>query len=101
LGPATRWVLVEELGHDGVTSIPSSKVSLIGKSSVWIDSAEDDQEREIQADSVVICTGYQGDETKIEWLRMGARNLKVVGDAKQISHAMEGIAEAHDIALTI
>ena len=30
LGPATRWVLVEELGHDGVTSIPSSKVSLIG-----------------------------------------------------------------------
>ena len=74
---------------------------MIGENSVWINSGEDKEEKEIPADSVVICAGYEVDETKIELLRMGTRNIRVIGDAKQINHAMEGIAEAHDVALAI
>ncbi|MEE2654427.1 MAG: FAD-dependent oxidoreductase [Pseudomonadota bacterium] len=101
LGPATRWVLVEELEHDGVKTIPSSSVNMIGENSVWISSGEDKEEKEIPADSVVICAGYEVDETKIELLKMGTRNIRVIGDAKQINHAMEGIAEAYDAALAL
>ena len=62
---------------------------------------EDNQELEIPADSVVVCTGYEINEETIEWLRMGKPDLRVIGDAKQIDHAMAGIAEAYDVALAL
>ena len=101
LGPATRWVLVRELDHDGVTSLPGCMLTAVGKDSVWFHSMEDGGEKEIPADSVVVCAGYQADEEMIEWLRIGFPNVRVIGDAKQIDHAMEGIAEAYDMAMAL
>ena len=101
LGPATRWVLVRELDHDGVTSLPGCMLTAVGKDSVWLHSMEDGGEKEIPADSVVVCAGYQADEEMIEWLRIGFPNVRVIGDAKQIDHAMEGIAEAYDMAMAL
>lgn len=101
LGPATRWVLVDELAHDGVTTLSGATLIAIGENSVVVHSMEDNREQEIPADTVVVCAGYKANEDAIEWLRMGAPNLRVVGDAKQIDHAMEGIAEAYDVALAV
>ena len=101
LGPATRWVLVEELNHDGVTSLPGSTLTTIGPKSVWVHSMENGKENEIPADSVVICAGYQANEEMIEWLRTGYPRIRIIGDAKQIDHAMDGIAEAYDLGIAI
>lgn len=101
LGPATRWVLVDELNHDGVNALAGSTLTAIGPHSVSVHSMEDGEEKEIPADTVVVCTGYRANEDSVEWLRMGAPGLRVIGDAKQIDHAMEGIAEAYDVAIAI
>jgi 2,4-dienoyl-CoA reductase-like NADH-dependent reductase (Old Yellow Enzyme family)/thioredoxin reductase len=101
LGPATRWVLVDELTHGGVATLPGCTLIEIRSDTVVIHSMEDGKEKEIPADSVVVCAGYQANEDTVEWLRRGAPDLRVIGDAKQIDHAMEGIAEAHDVALAI
>ncbi len=101
LGPATRWVLVEELEHDSVKRMPGCTLSLIGDNFIQVHSMEDNQELEIPADSVVVCTGYEVNEETVEWLRMGKPDLRVIGDAKQIDHAMVGIAEAYDVALAL
>lgn len=101
LGPATRWVLVDELAHDGVETLPGCTLIAIGPDAVVVHSMEDGKEKDIPADSVVICAGYQANEDNVEWLRQAAPNLHVVGDAKQIDHAMEGIALAYDVALAI
>lgn len=101
LGPATRWVLVDELTHDGVDTLPGSTLIAIGSDAVVIHSMEDGEEKDLPADSVVVCAGYQANEDKVEWLRRGAPDIHVIGDAKQIDHAMEGIAQAYDVAQAI
>jgi 2,4-dienoyl-CoA reductase (NADPH2) len=101
LGPATRWVLVEELNHDGITVLSGCTLIGIGSNVILVHSMEDGQEKEISVDSVVVCTGYRVDEERIDWLRQGARDLRVIGDAKQIDHAIDGIADAYDVALAI
>ena len=101
LGPATRWVLVEELEHNNVRRMSGCTMTLIGQKSVHAHSMEDKKEIEIPADTVVVCAGYRANEDMIEWLRMGAPDLRVIGDAKEIDHAMAGIAEAYDVALAL
>lgn len=101
LGPATRWVLLHELTHDGVHVMPGHALSVIGPESVIAMEMDGGAEQEIETDSVVICTGYETDQAAVEWLRTAAPNLRVVGDAKTIGHAIAGIAEAYDLALAI
>ncbi len=101
LGPATRWVLVGELDHDGVQTLSGSELMAIGPGTVMVQSSEDGTDREIAADSVVICTGYRANEEMVAWLKPHAKSMQVIGDAKHIDHAMEGIAGAFDIALAV
>ena len=76
-------------------------LTAIGKHSVIATDMEDGSEMEIEADSVVICAGYQVDPAALEALRTAAPNLHALGDAKTIGHAMGGIAEAYDVAAAI
>ncbi len=101
LGPATRWVLVHELTTDGVDTKAGYALSAIGPNSVIATNMEDGTETEIEADSVVICAGYQVDPAALESLRTAAPDLHALGDAKTIGHAMAGIAEAYDVAIAI
>lgn len=101
LGPATRWVLVGELEHDGVTTLPGATLMAIGPRSVTVQSGEDGKDTEIAADSVVICTGYRANEEMVAWLKPHVASMHVIGDAKSIDHAMEGVAQAYDVALAI
>lgn len=94
-------MLVDELAHDGVATLPGCALIAIGPDAVVVHSMKDGAEREILADSVVICAGYQASDDKVEWLRQGVPDLQVIGDAKIIDHAMEGIAAAYDVALAI
>jgi 2,4-dienoyl-CoA reductase (NADPH2) len=101
LGPATRWVLVHELTDDGVDVKAGYALTAIGPNSVITTDMEDGGETEIAADSVVICAGYRADPAALEALRTAAPDLHALGDAKSIGHAMIGIAEAYDLAITI
>ncbi len=101
LGPATRWVLVHELTVDGVDVKAGHALTAIGPHSVVTTDMEDGKETEIEADSVVICAGYQIDPAALEALRTAAPHLHALGDAKSIGHAMTGIAEAYDLAVAI
>ncbi|MDH3740382.1 MAG: FAD-dependent oxidoreductase [Hyphomicrobiales bacterium] len=101
LGPATRWVLVNELDHDGVNALSGSELMAIGEGVVIVQPSDGGGEMEIAADSVVICTGYRANEDMVAWLRPHASSMRVIGDAKHIDHAMEGIAEAYDVGLAI
>jgi pyruvate/2-oxoglutarate dehydrogenase complex dihydrolipoamide dehydrogenase (E3) component len=101
LGPATRWVLVHELNDDRVTVMAGHALTAIGPDSVITTEMETGAEHEIAADSVVVCAGYRVDPASVESLRLGAPDLHMLGDAKAIGHAMVGIADAHDLALTL
>ena len=101
LGPATRWVLVHELSDDGIEVMAGHALTAIGPDSVIATTMEDGTEKEIAADSVVICAGYKTDPAELEFLRTAAPHLHALGDAKSVGHAMVGVAEAYDLALEI
>ncbi len=101
LGPATRWVLVHELTNDGIEVMAGHALSAIGPNAVIATAMEDGTEKEIEADSVVICAGYKTDPAELELLRTAAPSLHALGDVKSVGHAITGIAEAYDLALRI
>jgi 2,4-dienoyl-CoA reductase (NADPH2) len=99
LGPATRWVLLDELKRAGVRVAAGARAESITAEGVWVEREEG---RELlPADTVVLASGYEPSSEVYEELRDSAPEVHLVGDAVNVDHATEGIARAMEVALQI
>ncbi|SFJ24650.1 2,4-dienoyl-CoA reductase (NADPH2) [Paenibacillus sp. UNC496MF] len=101
VGVTTRWVLLEELKRRGVDVLKGYRCRAVVPGGVWVEN--DAEERFLEADQVVLCTGQR---SRTEWmglLREGGRRPDVVGGASDAAelNAARAIRQAYEIAMTL
>lgn len=99
LGPATKWVLTEELAHAGGRILTQTAVREIRPDGVLADGPEG--EVWVPADTVVLATGYDADDELYNQLKDLAPAVYVLGDAADVQHAIGGVGRALEVALQI
>jgi 2,4-dienoyl-CoA reductase (NADPH2) len=99
LGGGTRWVLVKELTKAGAAVLRSTAVVAIEPDGVRVRGPEGDQV--LPADTVVLATGYQPDETLLRQLDGLAPEVYHLGDAESVQHALNGTGRALEVALAL
>ena len=61
----------------------------------------DKDTKEISADSVVLCVGYESENTLYNAYRNEVDEIYLLGDASQVSNIMYGIWDAFEVANNI
>ena len=97
LGPGTRWVLKKELEMADVTVMADASVREIKSKSVLIE--RDGSAQSIEADTVVLATGFLWDDTLYEAVKDLAPEVHALGVSVVNSHMIHGIYEAFSLAL--
>jgi len=98
LGPGTKWVLKKELKLTNVQIISNAPVKEIKKNGVMIE--KDGLEQFIQADTVVLATGFVPDTSLYESIKNLAPEVYIAGTAT-VGHMIEGIGKAFEVAIKI
>ena len=99
LGPGTKWVLKKQLKLAGVQIISNAPVKEIKSNGVIIE--KDGFQQFVQADTVVLATGFIRETTLYENIKDLAPEVHIVGSGPFISHTIESIGEAFEIASKI
>jgi 2,4-dienoyl-CoA reductase (NADPH2) len=101
IGGGTRWVVVKELEHAGVTSVCGARTVEITDHGVVIEQAGKTQT--LPADTVLIAGGLQPDLALYEALRSAgvAPQVHAVGEPELASHAIHTIKAAFRVAMSI
>ncbi len=101
IGKTTRWISLKELSRAGVKMMTSMRVERIEEDGV-IAVSENGDSVKIEADQVVIATGYRSsDNQKDEFLEAFGDNLINVGDCKSVRKLPDAVAEGFEAALRI
>jgi 2,4-dienoyl-CoA reductase (NADPH2) len=98
LGPGTKWVLKKELRLTNVQIISNAPVKEIKKNGVMIE--KDGLEQFIQADTVVLATGFVPDTSVYESIKNLSPEVYIAGTAT-VGHMIEGIGKAFEVAIKI
>jgi NADPH-dependent 2,4-dienoyl-CoA reductase/sulfur reductase-like enzyme len=98
LGPGTKWVLKKELKLTNVQIISNAPVKEIKRNGVIIE--KDGFEQFIQADTVVLATGFVPDTSLYESIKNLAPEVYIAGTAT-VGHMIEGIGNAFEVAIKI
>jgi 2,4-dienoyl-CoA reductase (NADPH2) len=99
LGPGTRWVLKKELDLANVTVMADAPVKEIKENGVVIE--KDGSPELIEADTVVLATGFLWDDTVHEAVKDLAPEVYALGVSVVDSHMIQGIYEAFRLAMKI
>jgi len=99
LGPGTRWVLKKELDLAGVRMLCKAPVREIQEKVVIVD--HDGERQSIEADTVVLATGFVSDESLYEKMKGMAREVYPLVAATQKGHLIHGISEAYELAMKV
>lgn len=96
VGPTTRWVLLSELRRLGVHILKGFECREISQDGVWV--RNDEEERFLKADQVIICAGQTADKALYDHLK-GQVPVEVIGgslDARNLN-AARAIRQAYDL----
>jgi 2,4-dienoyl-CoA reductase (NADPH2) len=99
LGGATRWILLEEVKNLGIRTMVGALLKEIKKDGVVV--TKDGVEEFIEADTVVLATGFVPDPSLYEAIKEVVPETYAVGNTVSTGHAIEGISQALDVALKI
>jgi 2,4-dienoyl-CoA reductase (NADPH2) len=91
LGRSTRWVVLQELRMLGVKTITDAQYIRITGDGLLI--SVEDEEKLLEADTIVIAAGYETDPGLIEQWREAAPEVHVIGDAHIPQKGIDAIYE--------
>ena len=100
VGRTTRWTLLSDLERFGVELANKTEARQITKEGVIVKSLDNDEERLIAADSVVIAAGATADVKLAEALGDDVPVIPI-GDAKEPRQALNAIHEGFEAALSL
>ncbi|MDP6179656.1 MAG: FAD-dependent oxidoreductase, partial [Desulfatiglandales bacterium] len=99
LGSGTKWVLKKELKMANVQINADAPVEEIKENGVFI--KRDGTRQFIEADTVVLATGFTWDNTLYEAIKGSAPEVYTAGAASTVGHMIEGVCDAFDVAMKI
>lgn len=99
LGPSTRWIVKREMALAGVKMVTGTRVMEIKRDGILVESKEGDDF--IEADSVVMATGYCPDPSLYEDIKNLAPEVYIAGMALKDGHTIEGTGNAFEVAMNI
>ncbi len=91
LGRSTRWVILQELRSLGVNAITEAQYKEINETGLLI--SVEGREQLLEADTIVIATGYEIDSRFAEKWQEAAAEIHVVGDAREPRKGIDAIRE--------
>ncbi|MHB8779832.1 MAG: oxidoreductase [Candidatus Geothermincolia bacterium] len=96
VGISTRWTLLQDMEHAGISSIPNAVAKRIEPGRVVVEVAG--EERVLPAETVVVACGSRpvGQDLYDELVKAGIESY-LIGDAKQARKALDAIAEGVEI----
>lgn len=99
LGPGTKWVLKKELDLAKVRVVCKAPVREIQDMGIIIE--QDGTRQRVEADTVVLATGFFWDESLYQQLKGLAPESYSVKAATTRGHLIHGIAEAFELAMRV
>ncbi len=98
----THWPIIwPRLLKKGVVFTVNTTLKKISGHSVTVSNVYTEEERILDADTVVMCTGYQPDDSIYRSLQGQVDELYVVGDSNSPRRAIDAIHDAFTTALQI
>ena len=67
----------------------------------WVLLSTEGRESTVEADSVILCIGYQPERSLYEACRDQFQEVRLVGDANRVSNIMYAIWDAYEVASTL
>jgi len=98
IGSGTKWVLKKEMDLANVQVISNAPVKEIKGNGIIIE--RDGSEQFIEADTVVLATGFVSDTSLYESLKNLGPAVHLAGTAT-VGHMIEGIGKAFEVAIKI
>jgi thioredoxin reductase len=98
IGAGTKWVLKKAMDSANVQVISNAPVKEIKANGVVIE--RDGSEQFIEADTVVLATGFVSDTSLYESLKNLGPAVHIAGTAT-VGHMIEGIGNAFEVAMKI
>ena len=99
IGPGTKWVIKKELELAGVQTIVRAQAKEIKADHIIID--HEGTAQVIEADTVVLATGFMPDSRIYESAKGLAPEVYIAGMATKTGHTIEGIGDAFEVAMKI
>ncbi len=94
-----RWRVLEDLRRAGVTLVTNAQISEVGKKSVFFTT--DGDEREVQAETVIIATGLLANDAQAARFEGLAERVEVIGDCSGVSYIEGAIHDGFHAALRV
>ncbi|SFG09979.1 2-enoate reductase [Planifilum fulgidum] len=85
--------------HHGIKVMTSAKVLRATEKGVLVQA--DGEEKEIEADTVVLAIGFNPDKTLYEELKHDFAEIHRIGDARRVANIMYAIWDAYEVASTL
>lgn len=96
---ANSDMLEELIPYNGIAVHCSARAVRTTDQGLLIDTSEG--RKEIQADTVLLCVGYQAERSLYEQLKYEIPDIHVIGDAKNVANIMYAIWDAYQVAGSI
>ncbi len=114
-GISTRWVILKQVKDAGINSITGVKVKDIKhvnksskssnskqeKDKACITFEEDNKDRKIFADTVIIAAGYKSNRGIAHQLNGYIKEFYTIGDCVEVRTALEAIHEGFEVGLKV
>jgi 2,4-dienoyl-CoA reductase (NADPH2) len=94
-----RWRVLDDLRHHGAELLDNTEVVSIGAKAVEVRSG--DARSHLPADTVVLATGLEGDESYAESLRSANIDPIVIGDCTGVSYLEGAIRDGYEAAISL
>lgn len=93
---ANSDMLEELIPYNGIAVHCSARATRTTDKGLLIDTPAGQQE--LQADTVLLCVGYQAERSLYEQLKFEIPDIHVIGDAKNVANIMYAIWDAYQVA---
>ncbi|MBP1760247.1 MAG: NADH:flavin oxidoreductase, partial [Firmicutes bacterium] len=95
IGPSTRWSMLADLQRYKVNCLDKHTVLEIRSDGVLVESASDNTQKVIPADTVVLAIGSRSQNELYNALQDKIENLSVIGDAAKPRKVLDAVHEAY------
>lgn len=100
MAPPRRWRVLHDVRERGVTLVANSRVLRIDERQVWVQS-EGEEQRAIDADSVILTCGVRPDTNLADELRTLALDVQAIGDCSGVGYIEGAIREGNQVGRTV
>ncbi|TKJ28434.1 MAG: NADH:flavin oxidoreductase [Chloroflexi bacterium B3_Chlor] len=99
IGLTTRWTVLQDLQRCGVETVVNATVKQVLPHGVMV--VVDQQDRLIEADTVVLAAGVSSRNSLYEELKDRVNELHLIGDAKRPRKAYDAMHEGFEVGMAI